>query len=143
MSFKGDLLAFAEKSKENMAEVTRKVVQEVGAKIVERSPVGDGSLWKSPPPPGYAGGRFRGNWQYGFNASPTGDLPDIDPTGEVSIQRIGAVLGEPGLHYIVNGLPYAQRLENGWSTQAPAGMVGLVKIEFSGIVDLAAQGVKK
>lgn len=31
--------------------------------------------------------------------------------------------------WIANGLPYAERLENGWSKQAPAGMVRLTVLE--------------
>jgi hypothetical protein len=38
------------------------------------------------------------------------------------------------IYYIVNNLPYAQRLDDGWSSQAPAGIIGLALAEFDGMV---------
>lgn len=139
MSFALDLKAFAEKFEANAELVTRKVILDVGKRLVEKSPVGDGDLWASPPPEGYVGGRFRANWQYAFNVVPTEALPDIDPTGQVSINRVAAASGEAGTHYLVNNLPYASRLEEGWSTQAPQGIVALTVIEFQGVVDRAVR----
>ncbi|NBT33816.1 MAG: hypothetical protein EBT13_18445 [Rhodobacteraceae bacterium] len=37
--------------------------------------------------------------------------------------------------YIQNNLPYANRLENGWSGQAPQGMVALTVAEVSAAFD--------
>ena len=42
------------------------------------------------------------------------------------------------VHVWINNLPYAQRLEDGWSKQAPSGMVGLAVREFRSIVESAA-----
>lgn len=144
MSFKGQLEAFAAKTKANMDQVTRKVILDIGTRIVERTPVGDATLWKSSPPKGYVGGRARGSWQYGFNSPAGGDPNVIDKTGSISMARIESAMNPiPALHFISSNLVYMPRLENGWSKQAPSGMVELVKVEFSGIVDLAVQGVKK
>lgn len=150
-SFVVQLAEFARKAGANADLVVRKTVLDIGTRIVERSPVGDPTLWKHPAPKGYVGGRFRANWQYGsYNYSaqgsiPSGDLPDIDPTGGVSLARIEAGLQLEGaagmIHVILNNLPYAQALEDGWSSQAPQGMVGLTAIEFQSIVRAAAQGV--
>jgi hypothetical protein len=135
-AFVTDLSKFAAKAKGNMDAVVRKVVLDVGISVVQKSPVGDGDYWKSPPPPGYVGGRFRGNWQYTFNAMLTAKEVDvIDPSGSMSIGRISKGLGEQatamGIHYISNNLPYAKRLEEGWSyRQAPQGMVMLTAVEF-------------
>lgn len=142
-SFVADLSAFASKAKSNMDKVVRKVVLDVGTSVVEKSPVGDGKFWKSPPPPGYVGGRFRGNWQYTFNAIPKGQLNIIDPSGSISIGRISKGLGGQtnvaGIHYVSNNLPYAQRLEEGWSyRQAPQGMVMLTVVEFQSLFKRAA-----
>jgi hypothetical protein len=144
MSFQLDLSRWVEKAKGNMDAVVRKVVLDVGSRIVEKSPVGDASLWQSPPPPGYVGGRFRANWQYGFNEPPSSDLSDIDPSGGVSVSRISAgVLNSPsiGIHYLVNNMPYAKRLEEGWSKQAPQGMVTLTVMEFGAIASSAVKEV--
>lgn len=142
-SFVADLSAFASKAKGNMDKVVRKVVLDVGTSVVEKSPVGDGKFWKSPPPPGYVGGRFRGNWQYTFNAIPKGQADAIDPSGSISIGRISKGLGGQanvaGIHYVSNNLPYAQRLEEGWSyRQAPQGMVMLTVVEFQSLFKKAA-----
>jgi hypothetical protein len=140
-TFAADISAFVAKVNGNVSRVVRKIVFDIGTKIVMRSPVGDGTLWQSPPPPGYVGGRFRGNWQYGYGQQPAGDLPDIDKSGATSTLRIAAGLKEApvaGIHYLVNNLPYARRLEDGHSTQAPAGIVGLTALEFQQITRDAA-----
>jgi len=133
----------------NSDAVVRKVILDFGTRLVERSPVGDGTLWKRPPPKGYVGGRFRANWQYGNLAGaglPSGELPDIDATGRASTERLAAgVAGAARMatkHYLVNNLPYAIRLETGWSKQAPAGMVAITVAEFQPIIDKAATEVK-
>lgn len=141
MSFTLDLKRFADKFEVNAELVTKKVILDVGKRLVEKSPVGDATLWAEPPPPGYVGGRFRANWQYAFNVVPTEALPDIDSSGLVSINRIAAASGRAGIHYLVNNLPYADRLESGWSTQAPQGMVALTVLEFQAVVDKATKEV--
>ena len=145
-TFALDISKHVAKAKGNVDKVVRGVVMEVGKRIVDRSPVGDGSLWKNPPPKNYTGGRFRANWSHGFSVAPTAEFSDIDKSGQVSIARIvGGVGGSPvaGVHYLANNLPYAMRLETGWSRQAPGGMVGLVVQEFAGIVDDKAREVDK
>jgi hypothetical protein len=134
------LAKFAQKAADITDRVVRGVVMEIGTRIVDRSPVGDGTLWKSPPPKGYIGGRFRANWQYGNYSGagiPMADLPNIDKSGAASIARIAAGLPQKAAgmkHVLINNLPYAQALEDGHSTQAPSGMVGLVALEFPQIV---------
>ena len=140
-TFSADVSAFVAKAKGRTDLVVKKIVFDIGTKVVMRSPVGDGSLWKYPPPPGYVGGRFRANWQYGFGSIPSGDLPDIDASGGASTVRINSGLATSptaGIHYLVNNLPYAKRLEDGWSSQAPSGMVGLTVLEFQSIAKQAA-----
>ena len=142
MSFELDLTALTAKAGANLERTVRGVVLALGERIVERSPVGDPTLWKRPPPPGYVGGRFRANWQYGYGNYPRNDLPTIDASGAASVARITTGVSESpaaGVHYLVNNLPYAQELENGHSTQAPAGMVGLAVVEFQSIVDAEAR----
>ena len=56
-----------------------------------------------------------------------------DKSGRTSLNRIQAgVRGwVPGqTMYLTNSLPYAQRLESGWSGQAPAGMVKVTIANF-------------
>ena len=136
MSFTADISAFVRHANGNMDQVVRKIILDLGTRIVEKSPVGDATYWSSPPPPGYVGGRFRANWQYQFGVVPSGVKDEISPTGAVSITSLLKVMTGPtrGIHFIANNLPYAQRLENGWSRQAPRGMVGLTLGEFQNIV---------
>ena len=145
MNFGLDLAQWVAKTKRNVDTAVRETVIGLGERIVERTPVGNPELWASPPPPEYRGGRARANWQYGFGAAPQGDLPDIDPSGKVSTNRIAAgALGSPaaGIHYIANNLPYAEALENGYSTQAPAGMVGLAVVDMQAILSAEVAKIK-
>lgn len=76
----------------------------------------------------YVGGRFRGNWQVSFDTAITGNIERVDPNGSAS-KAAGAALmqtftTEVGTIWMMNNLPYGPRLEyEGWSSQAPAGMV--------------------
>lgn len=147
-NFTLDITNFVNHARSNIDQVVRKTVLDIGTKLVMRSPVGDPVYWKHPAPPGYSGGHFRANWQYGFNVMPSGELPDIDKSGRVSISRIqsGTPVGTSAgaIHYIVNNLPYSERLENGWSWhQAPEGIVKKVILEFPGIVNNAARDINR
>jgi hypothetical protein len=78
-------------------------------------------------------GRFKGNWQvtYGVPAASVRDI--LDKSGAVSGAEVAKVMSLPagGVVYLANNLPYAQRLEYGWSKQAPAGMVRTALRQFS------------
>lgn len=120
------LSQFAQKAGDNADQVVKEVVLEVASRLIVRSPVDTG--------------RFRSNWFY--------SLGSADPTitgavGAASLQGAGDLPTKAAgqVHWIQNNLPYAQRLEGGWSKQAPNGMVALTVIEFEGIVDKAAQEV--
>ncbi|MDO7434595.1 HK97 gp10 family phage protein [Acinetobacter baumannii] len=49
--------------------------------------------------------------------------PETNPIHDAAIQAVKIKLGN--LVYIQNNQPYAERLENGWSEQAPQGIYGL------------------
>lgn len=139
-SFTLDLAEYAKKTGEKMDTLVRGVVMGLAERIDERSPVGNPDIWKFPAsaPPGYAGGHFRKNWQYKFGAAPTGEIDGIDARGSRSALDaiLAGVQAAPGagVHYLANNCAYAERLENGWSTQAPGGMVSLAVVDFQGIV---------
>lgn len=91
---------------------------------------------------GYVGGRFRGNWQVSFDVAKTGTLERIDPTGRESkgdgAELIQGFTSEVGSIWMINALPYGPRLEyEGWSSQAPSGMVRISVVEFQTFVDKA------
>jgi hypothetical protein len=140
MSFALDLDRFARKTNAKADAVVRKIVLDIGTSLVFKSPVGDTTHWKHPAPPGYVGGRFRANWQYG-NELPTSTLAAIDPSGAATVGKLFSsvqIKAAGKLHFLVNRLPYGPALEEGHSRQAPHGMVGLTVIEFQPIVERAA-----
>lgn len=142
MSFALDVAAFVARAKGKEALAVRKIVFDLGERLVMRSPVGDASYWLSPPPPGYVGGRFRANWQYGFGVIPQGVTDATDAAGSATAGKIktdAAQAPAAGIHYLTNNLPYARRLEEGYSRQAPQGVVALTVVEFESIVKGAAQ----
>lgn len=90
-------------------------------------------IWLSP----VDTGRFRGNWQVQIGSVPDGELYLVDPAGDATLSKGTAVamgLTEGDIVYIANNLPYAMRLENGWSKQAPAGMVAVTVGQFGSIL---------
>nr|WP_286948259.1 hypothetical protein [Pseudomonas sp. UBA6718] len=93
---------------------------------------------------GYVGGRFRGNWQVTFNSKAMDELPNIDPTGNSTIAAANGVLlgfnSTVGTIWVTNNIIYGPRLEfEGWSSQAPAGMVRISVAEFQSFVNEAVR----
>jgi hypothetical protein len=144
-SFLVDLRRLLEKTGADADKVARKVVLDIGTSLVMQSPVGDPAIWKHAAPKGYVGGQFRSNWQHGMNIAPSGTTERIeDEAGTVAriAQRVNQA-SAAGMHYFANNLPYAQALEHGHSTQAPAGMVELTVNDFERFVNEACAEVKK
>ena len=96
---------------------------EVFRRLVLRSPVDTG--------------RFRANWHINDGA-PKIVVRDFDFGGDREANKGAATqeaidreadkvnrLVAPGVTYVANNLPYAVRLNQGWSQQAPAGFVEL------------------
>lgn len=74
-------------------------------------------------------GRARSNWIVTFGA-PTDDERgenEWDRGGNVSLQQAQSAIDaydvSLGDLFITNNVPYIERLENGWSAQAPSGML--------------------
>lgn len=99
-------------------------------------------------PENYTGGRFRGNWQVGFNSPPQGETGRVDKKGTETLADGGAILAgfkasDTQSIYFVNNVPYAVRLEFGHSKQAPRGMVRITAQEFQKLFNEAARGLNK
>lgn len=141
--FKVDLDHFFEKTvpAAHLA-LMKKIALDLLKKIVLRTPVGNPDTWKNPDahPPGYVGGRARANWQVSLDVLPgdahTIDKVDASGRGAISDGTLELLrLTQPyGVIWIFNNLPYMVRLENGWSRQAPQGMVQLSVIEVDSAV---------
>ncbi|MGY2048909.1 HK97 gp10 family phage protein [Methylobacterium sp. JK268] len=130
-TFALNIAAFVEKVQARADLVVRKLVLDMGTRIVMRSPVDTG--------------RFRANWRYGLGQMDRAVSDDVDPSGQETIGRLTAEVTTArfgDVIYLSNSLPYALRLENGWSKQAPAGMVGITVAEFEALVDRAADAAK-
>ena len=97
-------------------------------------------------PPGYTGGRFRGNWQVSFDAPITDETGRVDKAGHLTITAGNVTLGlfKVGVRdiYFCNNVPYAYRLEMGHSSQAPGGMVRITAAEFQRFFSEAVSEVK-
>lgn len=125
------LKAFSEKTKADMATVVRKTALSLGESMVLMSPVDTG--------------RFRGNWQYGADAINTSTGGADDKSGRTALNRIQAGIRGwvPGQTiYLSNSLPYAQRLESGWSKQAPSGFVRVSVANYQQYIADAIASVK-
>ena len=147
MSFAEDIKKFAQKAGDNADLVVRKVVLDIGRSLVEKTPVGNPDLWQNPDnkPEGYVGGHARANWSHSIGALVNQEFKEIDATGGASIDRIvGSVPVKAAgkVHYIQNSLPYMQALEDGHSTQAPAGMVAITQTEFQDYIQKALGELK-
>lgn len=74
-------------------------------------------------------GRARGNWRVSINTiDKSTSEARKDKAGHTAVNTGNAVLTNAkwgDTIYISNNLPYIRRLEDGWSKQAPAGMMGV------------------
>lgn len=100
----------------NANEIVRKVALAADQTIVMATPVDTG--------------RARANWQAGIGAAPAGTVEYSGGGSGAAGYAIGAAQnvvttykGQPGGIWLANNLPYIQRLNEGWSAQAPAKFV--------------------
>jgi hypothetical protein len=83
-------------------------------------------------------GLFMGNWQTSVANPAVGVTSQLDPSGSATIARMQSfvkALKGGRITFLANNLPYAQRLEYGYSRKAPGGMVRKNVIRFQRIVD--------
>jgi hypothetical protein len=133
MSFGDDIRKFADKTKAREDQVLRGTTLDLTSAIVQRTPVGNPGLWASTPAKGYTGGMARANWFVGVNRASAETTDKTDKPGNSTINAIRVDLQRADRKdtvYVTNALPYIGALENGHSTQAPAGMVSVVVTMF-------------
>lgn len=118
--FRLELRAAADEVDALVMTITQKIAMFALSSVVMRSPVDTG--------------RFRGNWLVSTGSPNEGMSENTDPGGQATI-ALGASaitgLKQPEIVWLQNNLPYAQRLENGWSKQAPAGIVAVTFAEIT------------
>jgi hypothetical protein len=126
--FSTQVQAFVKAAEGRANEVVRKAALGILANVVTASPVDTG--------------RFRGNWQVGLGERPSCTVEAEDKDGSGTVTREGAKLEGVKLGetvFISNNLPYARRLEFGWSEQAPKGMVRVTLAQVNDILEEAAK----
>jgi len=126
MSFTQSLNVAINKRKEDARKIFAGAALGVSSRIIKRTPVGNPSLWKGNPPKGYVGGSLRGAWVASVGSPNLTERTPPDASGaRVTARAVNVTqkikLGE--VFYLTNNLPYAHRVEFGWSKQAPAGML--------------------
>lgn len=158
-TFALQMAAFIAKTKGDVDKTLQFALMSLDGKILSRSPVGDPSKWATPmtksrktgkmhwnKPIGYVGGRFKSNWQLSNGSPATGVLNLVDKDGTATKASHASFISTAtagGTIYLMNNLPYAVRLEQGWSrNQAPIGMVAVTVVEWGAMVDRAANDVK-
>ncbi len=156
MSFERDMKRFKEKVSGASEQAIRAAGLQVFTSIIERTPVGNPEIWLTKNsdgqyvdylsvndyPEGYIGGTARGNWQTAVGRRPTGTIDDQDESGRSTIAAANMAAAKFTLAeklYFANNLPYIRRLEEGWSSQAPEGMVANSIEGFSQAVEASAR----
>lgn len=110
--------------------------------IVQRTPVGDPALWHPPYwPKGYVPGDLKKSWHISFNNKQRNLKGHFASTSQVTSNyglsfKVGTTSKQFAVIY--NSQPYAQRVEDGWSTQAPSGMMKISIAEWASNLDRAA-----
>lgn len=119
--FNADVKAFAERTKRDPVKIQRKLAMIMLRRVILKTPVDTG--------------RARNNWQLSQGTPPAGIVESGDRGGNGAIQRGAGEIANirtPTLLWLANNLPYIERLENGYSRQAPAGMLRATIEELRG-----------
>lgn len=124
-NFALDLRKFAKKAGNNAESVVKKVALDLTYSVVEMSPVDTG--------------RFKNNWNLAIasinrNTNSTDDS-NVRANSSILSYKLGETI------YISNSLPYAQRLEDGYSKQAPQGMVKVTLVQYQSFVKKAVKSL--
>lgn len=109
--FRRNFAALLKRAGDKADLVVRKTALDLQSSMISMSPVDTG--------------RFKGNWQCGVGALNTDNTAPAgaDAQGKTAAALQGWKAGQT--IWLTNSMPYARRLEYGWSQQAPGGMVRL------------------
>lgn len=113
--------------------------------LIDATPVGKPEDWKNPPPVSYSPGNLRESWEISFNDGSTFSKPQGKGNYEVKLDvGQGAIAYQPGKDIIMrNQAGYALRLlDQGYSNQAPTGVVRREFAKFSRELDKAVKKYK-
>ncbi|WP_421722427.1 hypothetical protein [Alloalcanivorax xenomutans] len=127
MGFGADVSRITQQASQALSNTVADVEIQVMTLIILRSPVDSG--------------RFRGNWQASAGAPEMGGLDRLGAQASIeAMESVVRALKGGRVTYMANNLPYGPRLEyDGWSGQAPEGMVRKTAAQFQQIVQASAQ----
>jgi hypothetical protein len=146
MGFADDVRKWADKTMRDRDKVIAEVVTDLSTAIIDRTPIGDVSTWKVFPTgkrrATYRPGGLVNSWHSSIGQVGSISMRSPNTSGVASLADLAATAPfAPGkIFTFSNPAPYARRIEFGWSSQAPAGMVRLVKVRFQQIVKAAIRG---
>ena len=126
-----DIKNFVEKAKKNPETVARQVSFKLFSAVIKASPVDTG--------------RFRMNWQTAGAVAPSGVIDGTDKGGAAAIGDAASYIfaaSDWNEFTLTNNLPYAERLEYGWSNQAPQGFVRINVARFNSLLEEEANKVR-
>jgi len=126
-----DIKNFVEKAKKNHETVARQVSFKLFSAVIKASPVDTG--------------RFRMNWQTAGAVAPSGVIDGTDKGGAAAIGDAASYIfaaSDWNEFTLTNNLPYAERLEYGWSNQAPQGFVRVNVARFNTLLEEEAAKVR-
>ncbi|OED34516.1 hypothetical protein AB832_07405 [Flavobacteriaceae bacterium (ex Bugula neritina AB1)] len=131
MSFSGKINQFKVDAIEATEETRKAAIIALFRSVIQDTPVDTG--------------RLRGNWQASINNPESGTIDAFNTGTSVAIAAAiktveGSQAGET--LYLVNNLPYAEKIEYGYSQQAPQGMVRRNLSRITQIIRQAAQDKK-
>lgn len=114
-------------------QAMRGLALELTGRIVRRTPVDTG--------------RARGNWHADIGRPRRTVTDAVDPSGGGTIAAASAATAQLAVGrswFLTNGLPYIRRLEDGWSLQAPSGMVKVTIAELRQLArDIGAKLIRQ
>lgn len=124
-AFRAKLEQFKREAMAKHDALFKRVMAEALTLLVQANPVGNPTIWKHPRK-GYVGGHSRRNWQVATN-NPEAivELPgtSVSLSTTAGYAAIGAIPSGTQKAYLVNQVPYMERLNQGWSRQAAPGWI--------------------
>ena len=124
MSFGGDLEKFGIKTKAEGERVMRKSAFDLFASVIYQTPIDKGVL--------------RNNWFATIGKPSTETTDESDKIGNGTVARMESVVNAADWEntvFMTNNLPYSIPIEyDGWSAQAPQGMVRINTARWDSIV---------
>lgn len=125
-SFSAQMKSFANMTEDKALKVFKRTCLDIASSVIKMTPVDSG--------------RARGNWQPNINTFTMGTTNKLDTSGAETINTVNDKTKELTIgksFTLSNNLPYIERLEKGWSGQAPSGMTRITLLRFQSILNIA------